>query len=113
MATDKTYKFAGISNHNGDYKVRFANDIMRIKILAKNGHEDIRFFELDEPMTKLEAVLTIAGYDELGDTIAQATINDYIAENSPRKSTSKTTDPAVTRTHVESIVEEEHEDVPF
>ena len=42
MATDKTFTVAGVSKLNGDYKVRFANDIMRIKNLAKSGHEDIR-----------------------------------------------------------------------
>jgi len=114
MATDKTYKFAGISNHNGEYKVRFANDIMRIKILAKNGHEDIRFFELDEPMTKLAAVQAIAGYDELQDTIAQATINDYLSENAPKTKTVKATGPAATHVHVEQPVEDsELEDAPF
>ena len=106
MATDKTYKFAGISKHNNEYKVRFANDIMRIKILAKNGHEDIRFFELDEPLTKLEAVQAIAGFTELSDVTAQATINDYISENSPKTST-KATGPAATH------AQEDFEDVPF
>ena len=100
MATDKTFKYAGISSHNGEYKVRFANDIMRIKILAKNGHEDIRFFELDSPMTKMDAVLAIADFDELSDAIAQATINDYISENAPRKA-SKVVGPAATHVHVE------------
>ena len=42
MATDKTFTVAGVSKHKGEYKVRFANDIMRIKNLDKAGHEDIR-----------------------------------------------------------------------
>ena len=105
MATDKTFKYAGISKHNGEYKVRFANDIMRIKILAKNGHEDIRFFELDEPNTKLEAVFEIKEEAELQDAIAQATLNDYIAENTPR---GKASGPAATHVHVE----DNFEDVP-
>lgn len=105
MATDKVYKFAGISKHNNEYKVRFANDIMRIKILAKNGHEDIRFFELDEAMTKLEAVAAIQGFEELQDNIAQITIAEYIAENTPKN---KVKGPAVT--HAQAT---EFEDVPF
>jgi len=32
MATDKTFSVAGISKLNGSYKIRFANDIMRIKV---------------------------------------------------------------------------------
>ena len=97
MATDKTFKYAGISKHNGEYKVRFANDIMRIKILAKNGHEDIRFFELDEPKTKLEAVFELKDEAELSDGIAQITLAEYIAENTPKN---KATGPAAIRAHV-------------
>ena len=64
MATDKTFKYAGISSHNGEYKVRFANDIMRIKVLAKHDHEDIRLVELETPMTKLDAVKALKSMDE-------------------------------------------------
>ena len=41
MATDKKFAVAGVSTQAGKTKVRFANDTMRIKILAKNGHTDI------------------------------------------------------------------------
>ena len=55
MATDKLFSVAGISKLNGEYKVRFANDIMRIKVLAKHGHEDIRLADLEGEFTKLDA----------------------------------------------------------
>jgi hypothetical protein len=89
MATDKLFTVAGISKLNGDYKVRFANDIMRIKVLAKSGHEDIRLAELDTAMTKLEAAEAIRGMDEFSDTIAQATILEYLDENTPKAKVSK------------------------
>jgi len=54
--TDKTFKFVGTSTLNGKTKVRFANDIMRIKVLDKNGHENVRFEELPEAVTKDVAV---------------------------------------------------------
>ena len=98
MATDKTYSVAGVSKHNGEYKVRFANDIMRIKILAKNGHEDIRRAQLDEPLTKLEAILEISKMDEFQDVAAKSAIHEYLAENSP-----------VTK----KVKIEESEDAPF
>lgn len=41
MATDKLFSIVGTSRHNGEVKVRFANDIMRVKVLAKHGHEDV------------------------------------------------------------------------
>lgn len=50
------FKFAGVSTLNGKIKARFANDQMRVKVLAKNGHKDIDIIELKHPMTKEEAV---------------------------------------------------------
>ena len=51
-----TFKYAGVSKLNGKIKARFANDQMRVKVLAKNGHVDIDIIELEFPMTKEEAV---------------------------------------------------------
>ena len=84
MATDKLFTVAGISKLNGDYKVRFANDIMRIKVLAKSGHEDIRLADLETPVTKLDAAQLILGMPEFADAVAQATISEYIGENTPK-----------------------------
>lgn len=54
MATDKLFSVAGVSTQAGKTKIRFANDVMRIKILAKNGHTNIDLAELPKPMTKAE-----------------------------------------------------------
>jgi len=56
MATEKRFAVAGISTLNGKTKIRFANDTMRIKILAKNGHENIELVDLPREMTKTEIV---------------------------------------------------------
>jgi hypothetical protein len=84
MATDKTFKVAGISKLNGNYKVRFANDLMRIKVLAKSGHEDIRLMELSREMTKYEAAQALLAGNEFSDVIAQATITEYLDEKAPK-----------------------------
>jgi len=89
MATDKTFKVAGISKLDGEYKVRFANDIMRIKVLAKHGHEDIRLAELDEAVTKLEAATQLLTLEDFADAAAQAVITEYIEENTPKAKVSK------------------------
>ena len=52
----KTFKFAGVSKREGSFKARFANDQMRVKVLAKTGSSDIDLIELTHPMTKLDAV---------------------------------------------------------
>lgn len=64
MATDKKFAVAGVSTLNGKTKIRFANDAMRVKILAKNGHTDVELIELPHEMTKAEiaAHLTETGY---------------------------------------------------
>jgi hypothetical protein len=54
MATTKTYTVAGSSTLNGKTKIRFCNDVMRIKVLDKNGHQDINLIDLPNPMTKGE-----------------------------------------------------------
>jgi len=51
-----SFSHAGVSKLNGEFKVRFANDSLRVKVLAKNGHKDIDIVELKHPMTKEEAV---------------------------------------------------------
>jgi hypothetical protein len=78
MATDKVFTVAGVSKLNGDYKVRFANDSMRVKSLAKNGHEDIRLVELAEAMLKTDAAKFIATLPEFADADAQAAIAEYL-----------------------------------
>jgi hypothetical protein len=54
MSTDKKFAVAGVSTHEGKTKVRFANDTMRVKILAKNGHQDVQLVDLPHEMTKAE-----------------------------------------------------------
>ena len=51
-----TFSHAGVSKLDGEFKVRFCNDAMRVKVLAKNGHKDIDIIELKNPMTKAEIV---------------------------------------------------------
>ena len=121
MATDKLFKVAGISKLNGEYKVRFANDIMRIKVLAKSGHEDIRLAELDTAMSKLEAALAVQGMEDFSDVIAQATIAEYVDENTPKAKVSKPVATKATKTPVakttkapaRAVKVTEDEDAPF
>jgi len=90
MATDKLFTVAGISKLNGEYKVRFANDLMRIKVLTKSGHEDIRLADLGKPMSKLDAANAIRTMDEFSDAHAQATIAEYLEDNAPKAPKAKT-----------------------
>ncbi|NCX45364.1 MAG: hypothetical protein EBW74_13195, partial [Betaproteobacteria bacterium] len=71
MATSKLFTVAGISKREGEYKVRFANDVMRVKVLMKGGHEDVRLVELDQPSTKLEAVKVLRTMAEFSEAAHQ------------------------------------------
>ena len=81
MATDKVFTVAGTSKLDGEMKVRFANDVMRVKVLAKHGHEDITLVELPNAMTKLEAAKFIQSLDEFQGVAEQAAIADYLDRN--------------------------------
>jgi len=108
MATDKTFTVAGVSLFKGEYKARFANDVMRVKVLSKSGHEDIRLVELDEPMNKLDAVLAIKGMTEFADVNAQNAFLEYVERNvpaaKPESTPTATKSKAVTPTAKVSIV---------
>jgi len=76
--TNQTFTVAGVSKHKGEFKVRFANDLMRTKNLTKSGHTDITLVELPNAMLKLEAVKYIATLDEFNNVGAKAAIMDYL-----------------------------------
>lgn len=89
MATDKLFTVAGTSKLNGEMKVRFANDVMRIKVLAKHGHEDITLVELPEAMTKLDAVKFIKTVDEFSGVAEQSAIADYLDRKDEKPTVAK------------------------
>ncbi len=66
--TDKTYTIVGTSICNGKMKVRWATDMMRIKVLQRTGHTDIELFELPEAMNKADAVQFML--DQQGDKLS-------------------------------------------
>jgi D-serine deaminase-like pyridoxal phosphate-dependent protein len=59
----KSFTHAGVSKQDGQFKVRFANDALRTKVLIKNGHTDIDIIELKHAMTKEDAVAYLMEID--------------------------------------------------
>ena len=118
MATDKQFTVIGVSTLNGDTKVRFANDAMRVKILAKNGHTDIQLIELPEAMTKVDAVKAIKELPEFASASAQDAVMEYLAKND--KTAKVTVKKAVKAAVVKKpakvaapVTEDQDEDAPF
>jgi len=48
------YTVAGVSKLNGEFKVRFAHDLMYVKGLSKAGNTDIELLEAPSAMEKAE-----------------------------------------------------------
>ena len=123
MATDKLFTVVGTSTLNGETKVRFANDVMRVKVLAKHGHTDINLIELDTPMTKLEAVKVLQSADEFQGVAEQSAIADYLdrKDEKPAKApkaeapakTAKVKAPKAPAAKAKAIDTSEMEDAPF
>ena len=91
MATDKKFAVTGVSTQAGKTKVRFANDTMRIKILAKNGHTNVELVELPSEMSKAEAVQYLKSVEfGKGDAAVEAAIA-YAEKKNPAPVAAKTT----------------------
>lgn len=84
MATDKLFKVFGVSKLDGEYKVRFANDILRSKVLHKHGHQDVRLEDIGRSVTKYEGIMIIQGMDQFSDAAAQSAIAEYLDEKAPK-----------------------------
>ena len=93
--TNKTFKFVGSSVFNGKTKLRFANDIMRIKVLDKNGHQDVNLKELPEAMDKASAV---AHLNQIGFAGENADIKAALT-----KAAKKYGEPKVSETPAEAV----------
>lgn len=57
------FKVAGVSRLKGEVKVRFANDMTRVKVLQKGGHSNIELIVLPEAMDKPMAVAFLKSTD--------------------------------------------------
>ena len=87
----KLFKVAGVSRRNGSFKARFANDMTRVKVLAKTGSTDIDLIELKEAMTKEDIVAYLLSIDfDNGNTEIRAALEQELDK--------RTVTPKATRT---------------
>jgi hypothetical protein len=72
-----TFKVAGVSKLDGKFKVRFANDMLRVKVLEKNGHKSVDLVEFVTPLTKEQAVAKLIEMNfAKGDAAIQAALDE-------------------------------------
>jgi hypothetical protein len=78
----KKFTVAGTSTLNGVTKVRFANDLVdRIKMLARNNHENIELVELEGEFTKAEICKMLLEHERFQSEAQQSAIYDYVVRN--------------------------------
>ncbi len=79
--TTQTFTVVGITDHNGNVKVRFTDDMVRrVKQFSKGGASRIDFIELPNPMTKIEALKYMLTCKEFQSAEDQATIEDTLED---------------------------------
>jgi len=82
--TNKTFSVAGTSTFNGVTKVRFANDFVgRLKILFKNGHDNVELIELGGDFTKAQVCEILLNHDKYQGEDQQSAISEYVVRNAP------------------------------
>jgi hypothetical protein len=80
--TNKTFSVAGTSTNNGITKIRFANDFVnRLKILYKNGHENVELIELGGEFTKAQVCQILMAHDKFQGEDQQSAIYEFVVRN--------------------------------
>ena len=80
--TNKTFSVAGTSTLNGITKIRFANDFVdRLKILYKNGHENVELIELGGEFTKAQVCQILMAHDKFQGEDQQGAIYEFVVRN--------------------------------
>ena len=80
--TNKTFSVAGTSTNNGITKIRFANDFVnRLKILYKNGHENVELIELGGEFTKAQVCQILMAHDKFQGEDQQGAIYEFVVRN--------------------------------
>lgn len=77
------FKVAGVSTLNGKVKVRFGSDLVRVKLLVKQGHTDVELRELPEDMDKPAAVKFLKASDLYQNPVWQEVIDAADAKYNP------------------------------
>lgn len=101
IMTNKKFAVVGVSTFGSKTKIRFANDSMRVKILAKNGHTDIDLVNLPHEMSKSEIAQFLIQTDFAKGRANVADAVAYIAKKNPATSVAE---PASVANAVEESV---------
>ena len=80
--SQKTFNVAGTSTLNGITKIRFANDfVSRLKILYKNGHDNVELMELGRELTKAQICQVLMSHPKFQSEAQQSAIYEFVVRN--------------------------------
>ncbi len=105
------FTVAGVSTYKDGTKVRFANDLTRVKILIKNGHENIELIQLPNPMEKTDVVKYLLTSELMSIDSARCAIEEAdekyngaktVPVTKTKKTKAKVTTPAATEDPVDA-----------
>lgn len=81
IMTSKKFKIVGITEHDGNSKVRFTDDIVRrVKQFTKGGATRCDFIEMPTEMTKIDALKYMLTHPDFQSIYDQATITETLVD---------------------------------
>ena len=57
----KLFKVAGVSLNKGKWAVRYAQSLSRANVLARNGHESVKLYKMDDAVSKEDCIDFLLG----------------------------------------------------
>ena len=79
--TTQTFTVVGITEHNGNAKVRFTDDMVRrVKQFSKGGATRVDFVNLPNAMNKVDALRYMLTLPNFASAEDQATISETLAD---------------------------------
>lgn len=76
---ETTYNIVGTSRFKGSVKLRWTNNVERVRTMTRDGHEDIRFVELDTMLSKVDSAYFIKHLPEFAESEYQYAIVSYLS----------------------------------
>lgn len=72
------YTVVGTSTFAGQVKIRWTNNPERVKTMTREGHTDIRFIQMDVPLSKVDSAYFAKHIAEFAEPQYQEAIDAYL-----------------------------------
>lgn|SRR5574343_184263 len=76
---ENSFNIVGTSRFKGVVKIRWTNNAERVRTMTRDGHEDIRFVELDTNLSRVDSAYFIKHLPEFAEAEYQFAILSYLS----------------------------------